>query len=307
MSCYHPIYAYKTGRKTANGKDELKFCASDKRSLVLCEGYDDLKKFYGDALVPLPCGHCLGCSLDKSKDWAVRCVLESSDHEANCFLTLTYDEAHCPNKLDKKEVSSFLKRLRARHPGLELKFFSCGEYGSLNGRPHYHLILFGYDFPDKELFCHDGVSHIFRSKELESLWTFGISSIGDVTLESCAYVARYSLKKQENARGDEFLLMSRRPGIAANWALSRLEMIYLTDHVYGSFGSSHVARPPRYFDKLAEKEGIDLTVIKEHRIKRANELSELGTYLHGMSRTEDLRHLHEIITAGRIVSLRRYV
>ena len=34
-----------------------------------------------------------------------------------------------------------------------------------------------------------------RSAALESLWPYGFSTIGDVTFESAAYVARYVLKK----------------------------------------------------------------------------------------------------------------
>lgn len=305
MSCYHPIYAYKTGRKTDLGKDEIKFCAS--HSIDFFKDEKALRFKYGDRLVPLPCGKCLGCQLDKSKEWAVRCVLESLQHSSNCFITLTYDERHCPKRLTKKHLQDFLKRLRARHPELLVRFFGCGEYGSLNKRPHYHVIIFGYDFPDKEYLCHDGVSHIYRSKELEGLWTSGISSIGDVSIESCAYVARYSTKKQEDSRGDEFLLMSRRPGIAANWFLDHKDIIYLTDKVYGAFGSSHVASVPRYFDKLAEKDGIDLTSVKEERIKRAQNVSELAMALHSIGRYESLNHLNELITAGRISSLRRYI
>lgn len=305
MSCYHPLYAFKTGRLTKNGKDEIKFCASDTRNFFKDE--KALRERYGDRLVPLPCGKCLGCQLDKSKDWAIRCVLEGLSHNSNSFITLTYDEAHCPSKLVKSDLQKFLKRLRSKHPDITIRFFACGEYGSINKRPHYHAIIFGYDFPDKEYLMNDGISPIFTSKELSQLWPFGISSIGDVSMESCAYVARYSMKKASEAVGDEFLLMSRRPGLAADWFLDHKEMVYLTDHVYGSFGSSHEARPPRYFDKLAEKEGIDLTLVKDNRIKRAQAVGELAMYLHSIGRYESLNHLNELITAGRIASLRRYV
>lgn len=304
MSCYHPLYAYKSG-KTANGKDQLKFCAGDTRNFFKDE--KALRRKYGDRLVPLPCGKCIGCQLDKAKEWSVRCVLESLDHLANCFLTLTYDDAHVVNKLDKTAVQKFLKRLRSLHPEVEIRYFACGEHGTLNGRCHYHLILFGYDFPDKEYFTHDGVSHIYTSKELEKLWPFGISSIGDVSLESCAYVARYSTKKQEHSYGDEFLLMSRRPGLAANWFQDHKDLIYITDKIYGAFGKSHTSKPPRYFDKLAEKAGLDLSAVKAKRLENANRMNELLMFLHQYGRYENLHHLNEFLLASKTKSLRRYL
>lgn len=288
-----------------NGKADLVFATTVSSNLGLST--DELKRRYRDKLVPVPCGKCIGCRLDNSKQWAVRCVLESLDHECNSFITLTYDEHHVPSKLIKSHLSGFIKRLRATHPEITIRFFGCGEYGSLNGRPHYHAILFGYDFPDKELFSGDGDSALYRSKELEKLWTFGISSIGKVSLESCAYVARYSMKKTTGCHGDEFLLMSRRPGLAANWFLDHQEMIYLSDHVYGAFGKSHSASVPRYFDKLAEKSNIDLTDVKSDRIRRANDFELLFKKLHQNGISEEINKLTESLLLNRIKSLRRYL
>lgn len=304
MSCYHPIYAFRCG-KTENGKDRLKFCSSKTGDF-----FNDaraLKKKYGDDLVPIPCGHCLGCAMDHAKEWSVRCVLESLDHEANSFLTLTYDDQHCPSHVSKREFQLFLKRLRKAHPDVEIRYFGCGEYGSLNGRPHYHLIIFGYDFPDKVHLCHDGVSHIYRSNELEKLWTFGMSTIGDVELESCAYVARYSNKKFAHAHGDEFLLMSRRPGLGARYFQDNKDLIYLCDKLYGSFGSSHKASIPRYFDKLAEADGIDLTSVKKRRVDLARMRTDTLAALHGYERDEYLNRLAEEILASKLSGLVRYL
>ena len=265
MSCSRPIYMIDCGLKE-NGKRDLIFATQLSSNLGLST--DELMKRYKDRLVPVPCGKCLGCQLDHAKEWSVRCVLESLDHDNNSFITLTYSEAYCPSKLVKAHLSAFIKRLRARHPEIEIRFFGCGEYGTENKRPHYHAIIFGYDFPDKKLFGHDGLSALFRSKELEELWPFGISSIGEVTIESCAYVARYSSKKTGRGTGDEFLLMSRRPGLAANWFHLHKDQVYLSDHVYGNFGRSHVASVPRYFDKLAEIYGHDLSEVKDENQRK---------------------------------------
>lgn len=305
MSCYHPLYAYKTGIKTETGKDKLRFCTTQTDDYF--SDVRQLRKKYGDRLVPIPCGHCLGCALDHSKDWSVRCVLESMLYDDNCFITLTYDEAHCPKKLVKKHFQDFMKRLRSSNPGLVIRFFGCGEYGSKNGRPHYHAILFNFDFKDRTYLCDDGVSKIYRSAELEKLWPFGISSIGEVSLESCSYVARYSNKKLSNSHGDEFLLMSRRPGIGKAWFEDNKDFIYIADKVYGDFGSSHKSNIPRYFDKLAEADGKDLTAIKANRVRLSQMRTDFLSSLHGYEHDEYLNQLVEFLTASKLASCRRYI
>lgn len=306
MSCYHPLYAFKTPWTNENGKSELVFCSSKTDDFF--HDAKKLKQKYRDRLVPIPCGRCLGCRLDQAKEWSVRCVLESSLYDDNCFITLTYDEAHCPDRLSKKDFQNFMKRLRSAHPECKIRFFGCGEYGSKNGRPHYHIILFNFDFKDREYWCDDGVSKLFRSKELEKLWTFGISSVGEVSLESCSYVARYSNKKQSNARGDEFLLMSRRPGLGAQWYLDHKDVIYVADKVYGSFGSTHKASVPRYFDKLAVAEDfVDMDYIKAKRLKVSQLRNDYLVHLHGYEHDEYLSQLLEFITATKLASCRRYI
>lgn len=305
MSCSQPIYMIRRGLKE-NGKQDLVFATTVSSNLGLST--EELKRRYKDKLVPVPCGKCIGCRLDHSKEWAVRCVLESLNHLHNSFITLTYDEGHCPKRLKKVHLSNFIKRLRAAHPDITIRFFACGEYGTLNGRPHYHALIFGYDFPDKEFLTNDGLSALFSSSELEKLWPYGISSIGEVSLESCAYTARYSMKKTKASKGDEFLLMSRRPGIAFDWFLDHQEMIYLSDHVYGNFGRNrHVASVPRYFDKLAEQYGHDLTDVKNKRLERAVAFQQLAMKLHNTGHTEALNQLTEELLVSKIKYLRRYL
>ena len=122
-------------------------------------------------------------------------------HEENCFLTLTYDEAHLPvgGSLDRRAFPLFMKRLRKRLKGERVRYFHAGEYGADLGRPHYHSCLFGFDFSDKVYWTSRGGFPVWRSSTLEALWPFGFSEIGSVTFESAAYVARYITKKMLGA------------------------------------------------------------------------------------------------------------
>jgi hypothetical protein len=286
-----------------NGKQDLIFASQVRSNLLLST--DELIARYGDRLVAVPCGKCIGCRLDHAKEWAVRCVLESLDHVRNSFITLTYSDEHCPSRLKKKHLSDFIRKLRVAHPQIKIRFFGCGEYGTLNGRPHYHAIIFGYDFPDRKFLRMDESSAIYSSEELDKLWSKGMTSVGDVSLQSCGYVARYSMKKVNQGKTDEFLLMSRMPGIGYNWFMENKDRIYLSDHVYGAFGKSHKAKVPRYFDKLAEKQEFDMLSVKDERVRRASMYNLLNRYYRHVEFAEQLNMLTEDLLISRIKSLRR--
>lgn len=174
---------------------------------------------------PFACGQCRGCRLEKSRQWAVRCLHEASLHEDNCYLTLTLDDAHLTSmSLDYSLFQGFMRRLR-KEVG-KVRFYMAGEYGESNLRPHFHALLFGYDFPDKvHLRQSPAGFKLYRSPLLESLWPFGFSSVGACSFESAAYVARYVMKKVNGelaeehygGRVPEFSRMSLKPGIGAGW------------------------------------------------------------------------------------------
>lgn len=154
----------------------------------------------------LPCGRCVGCLLERAKEWGLRCHHEAQMHEQNCFITLTYDEEHIPQdrSLRPDDFTKFLKRLRKRVG--PIRYFMCGEYGNAPGyRPHYHAIIFGYDFPNKRLVnIRTNKNRVYTSPLLSDLWPHGSHEIGSVTYKSANYVARYILKKQQGDQDEIF-------------------------------------------------------------------------------------------------------
>lgn len=252
MPCFHPLRAFKTA-------------AGD----VV---FSELRRFDVIAQLSLPCGQCVGCRLERSRQWAVRCMHESSAHSQNAFITLTYDDAHLPpgGSLRYGDFQKFMKRLRKVVGPQGVRFYMCGEYGDLEFRPHFHACLFGYDFPDKVMFKSTGSgSKIFTSAILERLWPFGLSSTADVTFESAAYVARYCMKKITGKGSSdfyrrvdpdsgeifdlvpEFNKMSLKPGIGANWYSKFRSDVYPHDYVVVR---GKECKPPKYYDKLYAKE-----------------------------------------------------
>lgn len=190
------------------------------------------------APMKVPCGCCIGCRMDRARDWGTRIALEASCHDESSFLTLTYSQDSYPvdGSVSVRDLQLFFKRLRKSIEPKKVRYYACGEYGDRSSRAHYHVILFGHQFEDLKRWRQAKSGHLlYRSEALEALWPFGHCEIGTVTRESGGYVARYCLKKIGGAPAaehytrphpvtgllvevtPEFALMSRRPGIGQPW------------------------------------------------------------------------------------------
>lgn len=201
---------------------------------------------------------------------------EASLYQSNCFVTLTYRTGCLPpgGSLRMKDFQDFMKRLRKMF-GAGVRFFHCGEYGEKLGRPHYHAILFNQDFPDKKVFSKSAEGVTFTSAVLEKLWPHGFSLIGSVTLKSCAYVARYVLKKvtgelassHYSGKAPEYVTMSRRPGIGHAWYEKFKLEVYPRDRV---MMRGRPSRPPRYYDKQLDM--VDRPMLLSVKLKRLDSL-----------------------------------
>lgn len=246
MSCFTPLKAYRT--RSVEGCYGITFDPSSE--LIIGE-------------LKLPCGQCIGCRLEYSRNWAIRCVHESKMYEKNCFITLTYSDQYLPekNSLNKSDFQLFMKRLRKKFPKKlngHIGYFQCGEYGENYGRPHHHACLFNFDFEDKILWKNCGETSLYTSKTLDDLWEKkGWATIGEVTFESAAYVARYVTKKLkgklESHYGEkipEYCTQSRRPAIGRAWIEKYYSDVYPSNEVIMNEKS---VRPPRYYDKYLEK------------------------------------------------------
>lgn len=277
MPCYHPLVARYEGNKVK----VIKKVGLEWAPLSLEQGYFNL-----------PCGKCIGCRLKYSREWAVRCLHEGQMHESNCFITLTFDEPSRlarknPESLDKKEFQDFMKRLRERIKPQKVRYFHCGEYGEKSERPHYHALLFGYDFPERKPWTKVNGYQYYTDESLAELWPYGFSIIGELSFDSAAYVARYIMKKQGGEaapdRGKkvlstgeiveaEYCTQSRRPGIGYEWYMKYgATDVHANDTVVPK-DKNMVMRPPRYYDKLLEETNPErFEEIKKERRARAPE------------------------------------
>ncbi len=245
MTCVNPIYAEWT-----NGKgSEVKFI--DPR-------FDPISP----ATLLLPCRKCIGCRMDATRDWGVRCMAEAQSHSANSFITLTFNRENLPEDgcVDKRHIQLFMKRLRKAIAPIRVRYFACGEYGARGNRPHYHIILFGYAFPDRTQWTQS----LYRSKLLESLWPYGYSSVGQVTFKSARYVAGYATKKLNAAPTPHltpsFALMSRRPGIGHSGI-----SVSMLNNGFVRCNDSKVSIPKYFLRKLSKSHPTEYA---EYRLKQ---------------------------------------
>lgn len=295
MSCLHPLPAWYFKYRDENGlvKRKIKIISPYRYS------ENQLKSRYGDELLMLPCGHCEACKMAYRKDWAVRCEMESLFHQKNCFVTLTFDDEHVRSLPVKEDIQYFLHKLRDVH-GIKCRYFACGELGSKTERAHYHMILFGYMPDDLKYY---GLSKsgedMFESKFLTKVWAKGLVRINLFDIRNAAYVAGY-VKKD---KGQQFIMMSTRPGIGQIYMTSNFNKLFKYGHYQGKNGQVH--RLPRYFKKLCEKLGYDLVHIQLDSEEMMMEINTSNKFVHGYQYDGQLNALNGFVMKDKLKKLKR--
>lgn len=257
------------------------------------------------------CSRCIDCRMDSSRKWAIRCLNELEYWDDACFITLTYKDEFLPRRVNcdtgeiapalyRKHIVDFVKRLRThlnrKHGINEIKVYYCGEYGSKTGRPHFHLLCFGYRPKDLQFYKCDKLGfRLYNSNELSSLWyskvpnydkkvrrkynreNMGFVVIGDVSFESCSYVARYIIKKQKadseryEVQTQELLGCSR--GIGKKWFYDNYKTMYANGFInYVHNGQIKKCGIPKYYDSLLKD--LDLNLYREIKAERQRYISD---------------------------------
>lgn len=198
----------------------------------------------------VPCGKCSFCSATRRADWATRLEYEARLHLCKKFVTLTYATphlkwAHNQPQLDKSDLQKWFKRIRKF--GAKIRYYAVGEYGSNTYRPHYHVILFGE--------CSDNL--------IRESWPLGQVHIGTVTQASIQYTLGYIVNKSwkhTHHRVPPFALMSRKPGLGANYMTPQMAAWHKSDRRNYVILDGVKRHLPRYYKtKLFSK--IDLVRI----------------------------------------------
>lgn len=118
----------------------------------------DLNLYGGTCYMQVPCGKCYNCLRRMQLDWSIRLIEQLRHSPLACFITLTYRDSSVPYSFDsvsgesrmslcKHDYQTWLKMLRydcsRDGVGFPVSYLICGEYGSRNFRPHYHIVVIG--------------------------------------------------------------------------------------------------------------------------------------------------------------------
>lgn len=308
--------------------------------------YVDLFSPDRDTLIPapevlvLPCGKCDLCVRTYKRTWACRCICEAQSSNGGQFLTLTCsDESQYRtfpyNNLIHKPFQDFMKRLR--HPSNQsdlvwlsdnhkIRYFMCGEYGSISHRAHYHAILFGVDFQAKYQVGYSKSGQplysapvLDRCRYVDGQEVFGpVSNYASCSPADICYTVGYVDKKLfgEKRRllydcdakmfmeNNPYVKMSRRPGIGYDWLMQYHGDVWkfyndetlLSDCVYAPLSGVKYFPPRYFFDKATIKKGDNppllsdkqKSIILEDRRGRSSEVCSSPTAM-----LEDLKRTHD--------------
>ncbi len=238
------------------------------------------------------CGGCEACRKSHARQLKAQIMHEAHMHDENCVVTLTYDDNHKPrnNSLNKKHGQNFLRDLRKevfKKYGKRIRFFILGEYGENFARPHYHIILCGFDFQDKEhRTTTESGAKLYKSKLLENNWKFGFADVGDFNESTAGYVSNYVTTKPTGKLADaiftetdkqtgELIIRvpvyahgSNRPGLGHDYYIKYQPEIYVQDMILDK--NLNPFSPPNYCDKILKRtQPEQYEKVKEKRVNRA--------------------------------------
>lgn len=167
--------------------------------------------------------------------------------------------------LFKPDVQNWMKALRKVCPE-KLKYYACGEYGTLTMRPHYHVILFNAEMT-----------------KIPETWTKGEVHIGELTPASVGYTLKYISKKgkvpahRNDQRLPEFSLMSKKMG--DNYLTPQMKKWHKKDLLNRAYvglpDGKKIALPRYYMDKIYTKMDKERIVkhIENEEIKEEQKLT----------------------------------
>jgi len=257
------------------------------------EFYYTENKLTGYAYIEVPCGKCMACRIQRVNEWVTRLMHEYEQTKKGMFINLTYKNEELKygaavNRrvypiesgvlsavvppwisrmdnhgvrfatLDKTDLQRFFKRFR-KEIQTPIKYFACGEYGEQSHRPHYHIILLGYEVPLHDLY-YDPILKGMTSKTIQKLWTAGHNVVGAVERDSIQYTVGYITKKLYGDQAEELFDNTNRQrpfqlqsqGIGLEYAKKNIKKL-----VQGELTTDGITEIlPRYYKKKLVKKDL---------------------------------------------------
>lgn len=236
----------------------------------------------------VPCGKCNFCLESRRADWTIRLRNQQKESASAHFITLTYAEEVIPltplglPTLQKSDLQLFFKGIRNymtrnstyienyEKNGLKwpkFKYYAVGEYGTVGGRPHYHIISFNIDPKTIE--------------QIEIIWGKGRCQVAECNPATIHYTTKYVINKDFHDVDTQkpFSLSSQDLGLDyvkknAKWHVENQNFYVVSDE--------HKKRLPRYYkDKIFNSWEKQIHAAKQEKRVRdefETELTRLAQY-----------------------------
>lgn len=155
------------------------------------------------------CRECWQCRETRIDDWVGRSIAESKTAVAANVVTLTYGNDRTTGDIDHirasvltySDVQKYFKSLR--FDGYAMRYFVVGEYGSLKGRAHWHVLMF---------WLNKVPEHKIRENFMQKHWPHGWSYWDQSSPEAIRYACKYLLKDPEDLSNVGWgPMMSKKP------------------------------------------------------------------------------------------------
>lgn len=234
--------------------------------------------------IHVPCGDCAICVKNTVNMWKIRLTEESKRNVANCFVTLTYNDEEVPLEgVLKSDVQNFIKRLRKYG---KLRYYAISEYGPSTYRPHYHLILFGFD----------SNSLPKRKEQVDKIWGKGFVTLENISPGRVNYIAEYHVWKYNypDGQNENFKLMSTKPPIGINYIKDQVQFHWSENEMYYRQNGFRTSLPRIYKERLYPKFMIEKAKLLNERYQDEKELTLAMTKKnYYVKRQQDLKKLQE--------------
>lgn len=177
------------------------------------------------------CRKCWQCRQNRVLDWVGRNIAETETATVSYAVTLTYGRDwdgradHLRSvQLTYSDIQKMLKRMRKA--GMQVRYIICGEYGSDQGRAHWHGVFhfYGDILPQwegehlgwsQEQWDRVGGVHIREWASFDGDGEFvdylGFVHIKKATYAHTRYALKYLLKNTDDDQSQWKLAMSRNP------------------------------------------------------------------------------------------------
>lgn len=175
----------------------------------------------------IACRKCWQCRERRINDWVGRCIAENKTAKASNFVSLTYGRDPVYGSIDHEraavltysDVQKYIKRVR--RAGFPLRYFAVGEYGTLKGRAHWHILMFWQE---------QAPERVLDERISCPWWDHGFAQYENMTSRSIRYCCKYLQKDVGEMSRQGHLAMSKKPPIG-NAYFHRLAKQYVEQYL----------------------------------------------------------------------------